>query len=82
MDRTHSIMRIATTASPVSGADVRDRMVELHLRFKIQKAVNLVVRHCKDWRSSSSSMSTVNEVAEETTPPDKEALRQSRRAST
>ncbi len=31
MDRTHSIMRIATTASPVSGADVRDRMIELHL---------------------------------------------------
>ena len=92
MDRTHSIMRIATTASPVSGADVRDRMVELHLRFKIQKAVNLVVRHWKQWRkSSSSSMSTVNEVGEETTPPDKEALRQqswprmlcqSRRAST
>ena len=25
MDRTHSIMRIATTASPVSGAEVRDR---------------------------------------------------------
>ena len=44
MDRTHSIMRIATTASPVSGADVRDSMVELHLRFKIQKAVNLVAR--------------------------------------
>ena len=83
MDRTHSIMRIATTASPVSGADVRDRMVELHLRFKIQKAVNLVVRHWKDWRSSSSSMSTVNEVAEETTPRFKEASRRgSRRAST
>ena len=29
MDRTHSIMRIATTASPVSGADVRDRMAHL-----------------------------------------------------
>jgi hypothetical protein len=26
MDRTHSIMRIATTASLVSGADVRERM--------------------------------------------------------
>jgi len=87
MDRTHSIMRIATTASPVSGADVRDRMVELHLRFKIQKAVNLVVSHWKKWKDSS--MSTVNEVGEETTH--KEALRQqswprmlcqSRRAST
>jgi len=83
MDRTHSIMRIATTASPVSGADVRDRMVEMHLRFKIQKAVNLVVHHWKKWKSSSSSMSTVNEVGEEATPRFKEASRRgSRRAST
>ena len=50
MDRTHSIMRIATTASPVSGADVRDRMVELHLRLKIQKAVNLVGRRYLEWK--------------------------------
>jgi len=83
MDRTHSIMRIATTASPVSGADVRDRMVEMHLRFKIQTAVNLVVHHWKAFHQSllsSMSMSTVNEVevGEET----KEARRQSRRAST
>ena len=42
MDRTHSMMRIATTASPVSGADVRDSMIELHLRFKVQKAVNII----------------------------------------
>jgi len=83
MDRTHSIMRIATTASPVSGADVRDRMVEMHLRFKIQKAVNLVVHHWKEWKKSSSSMSTVNEVGEETAPRFKEASRRgSRRAST
>lgn len=50
MDRTHSIMRIATTASPVSGADVRERMVELHLKFKIQKAVNLVGRRYREWK--------------------------------
>lgn len=47
MDRTHSIMRIATTASPVSGADVRDQMVQLHLRFKIQKSVNMIARKYK-----------------------------------
>jgi hypothetical protein len=42
MDRTHSIMRIATTASPVSGADVRDRMVEIRLRSKINNSVALI----------------------------------------
>lgn len=32
MDRTHSIMRIATTASPVSGANVREKMVDLETK--------------------------------------------------
>lgn len=54
MDRTHSIMRIATTASPVSGADVRDQMVELHLRLKIEKAVNLVIRHFNRWKAAKN----------------------------
>lgn len=59
MDRTHSIMRIATTASPVSGADVRDRMVELHLRFKVQKAVNLVARRFKEWKKRRAAHSAL-----------------------
>jgi len=52
IDRTHSILRIATTASPVSGADVRDRMVELHFRFKILKAVDKICRFLKNQRST------------------------------
>ena len=52
MDRTHSIMRIATTASPVSGADVRDRMVELHLRHKINKAVTIFSRKYLQWKNA------------------------------
>jgi hypothetical protein len=42
MDRTHSIMRIATTASPVSGSDVRERMESLKLMDTISKAVNVI----------------------------------------
>lgn len=42
MDRTHSIMRIATTASPVSGSDVRERMESLKLMGTISKAVNVI----------------------------------------
>jgi hypothetical protein len=42
MDRTHSIMRIATTASPISGADVRQRMEHLRLLKKIQHSVEVI----------------------------------------
>uniref|UniRef100_A0A7S1VZX5 EF-hand domain-containing protein n=1 Tax=Ditylum brightwellii TaxID=49249 RepID=A0A7S1VZX5_9STRA len=42
MDRTHSIMRIATTASPVSGADVRERMQMLHLLNQINRSVHII----------------------------------------
>ena len=42
MDRTHSIMRIATTASPVSGADVRDQMVRLRLLRRVQHSIHII----------------------------------------
>lgn len=42
MDRTHSIMRIATTASPVSGADVRHRMQHIRLANKVRHSVNVI----------------------------------------
>jgi hypothetical protein len=42
MDRTHSIMRIATTASPVSGSDVRERMDTIKLKITIKKAVSII----------------------------------------
>ena len=41
-DRTHSIMRIATTASPVSGADVRERMRVLQMLKKIHPSVHVI----------------------------------------
>ena len=48
IDRTHSIMRIATTASPVSGAEVRGRM---HHLAKL-----------KEWRTSCSVMARVTKI--------------------
>jgi hypothetical protein len=48
MDRTHSIMRIATTASPISGMDVRDRARAIYLRNEIDRAVTTISRA---WRS-------------------------------
>ena len=44
MDRTHSIMRIATTASPVSGADVRERMEIMRIKHTINNAVATISR--------------------------------------
>jgi len=42
MDRTHSIMRIATTASPISGSDVRQRMRQLQLLKKVQHSIHVI----------------------------------------
>ncbi|CAB9531806.1 EFh [Seminavis robusta] len=42
MERTHSIMRIATTASPVSGDAVRGQMERLRLRARYQSAVHVI----------------------------------------
>lgn len=50
MDRTHSIMRIATTASPVSGADVREKMDELRLMIQIDRSVRLIARTWRKWK--------------------------------
>ena len=53
MDRTHSIMRIATTASPVSGADVRERMHHLALRSEFKRAVHLIRAAVKIWSTDT-----------------------------
>lgn len=42
MDRTHSIMRIATTASPVSGADLRQQIYQLRLLKKVKLSVRVI----------------------------------------
>jgi hypothetical protein len=44
MDRTHSIMRIATTASPISGADVRQRVRHLRLFKKVNNLIHVIFR--------------------------------------
>lgn len=42
VDRTHSMLRVATTASPVSGADVRERMERLQSIHVIENAVKVI----------------------------------------
>jgi hypothetical protein len=52
IDRTHSIMRIATTASPVSGAEVRDRINYLTIRTELSKALQLIRQFTTTWTQS------------------------------
>jgi len=42
IDRTHSIVRIATTASPISGSDVRQRIERLRLLKKVLHSVHTI----------------------------------------
>ena len=48
-------MRIATTASPVSGADVRERMEELRLMLKIERSVQLISKTWKKWKNGAKN---------------------------
>lgn len=41
-DRTHSILRIATTASPVSGADIKEQMNRLRVIRTLRHAVHVI----------------------------------------
>ena len=43
MERTHSIMRVATTASPVSGDAVREQMQLLQTRARFINATQLII---------------------------------------
>jgi len=55
MDRTHSIMRIATTASPVSGADVRGRMADLSLEKEFRKFGNILIQGVRGWHKRKAA---------------------------
>eukprot|EP00746_Dinoflagellata_sp_MGD_P157020 gnl/MRDRNA2_/MRDRNA2_86072_c0_seq2.p1 gnl/MRDRNA2_/MRDRNA2_86072_c0~~gnl/MRDRNA2_/MRDRNA2_86072_c0_seq2.p1 ORF type:complete len:1384 (+),score=218.41 gnl/MRDRNA2_/MRDRNA2_86072_c0_seq2:410-4153(+) len=61
MDRTHSIMRIATTASPISGAEIRDRMQFEAAKTSWNKMLDTVTKSLrrkqlwKDWAKEFAS---------------------------
>jgi hypothetical protein len=42
MEQTHSVMRVATTASPVSGDAVREQMEKLRARSEVLQAVRVI----------------------------------------
>jgi len=55
MDRSHSIMRIATTASPVSGADLVEQMREMLLLKKVQHSVHLIATAFQNYKERKSA---------------------------
>ena len=52
IDRTQSIMRVATTASPVSGADVRHKMIELRVQEKLARMKAGLHGVCRNFQDS------------------------------
>ena len=63
MSRTHSIMRIATTASPVSGSDVRHKMVELAEETKKAWCVNMLKQRWFKKRGRTSNFDELTDDA-------------------
>jgi hypothetical protein len=55
IDRTHSIMRIATTASPVSGSEVRRMMSDLAAAKEWDQLHQKMTRIQKDWLTKRGS---------------------------
>ena len=49
MSRTHSIMRVATTASPVSGMEVRDKMLEMQEETTRRRALTVLQIFAAKW---------------------------------
>ena len=49
MSRTHSIMRVATTACPTGGSEVRERMVALEA-WSDERWAALVIQRLVRWR--------------------------------
>jgi Ca2+-binding EF-hand superfamily protein len=50
MSRTHSIMRIATTASPVSGAEVRDKLLQNTIHAGMLRVIRRLNAAAKEYR--------------------------------
>jgi len=59
MSKSHSIMRIATTASPVSGSEMRERVVQLHEAQRRKWAHTLIQSYC---RMRAAKVSSEEEV--------------------
>ena len=55
MDRTHSILRVATTASPISGSDVKEQMRRLHLLRRIHHSVHVISVAYLNYKSKSKT---------------------------
>ena len=55
VDRSHSIMRIATTASPVSGAEIRDRAELLSYVKKVRHSINSISLAWIDYKQRQES---------------------------
>jgi hypothetical protein len=61
-ERTHSNLRIATTASPVSGADVRERKKAMILMKKINRAVRVITNAWLMYKRKQSKQASTSRL--------------------
>jgi len=52
IDRTHSIMRVATTASPVGGHEVSKKMEDMLAQKQIRHSIATIERFWRTWKNS------------------------------
>jgi len=55
MERSHSIMRIASTASPISAAEIRDRAKIIFYTNKVRKSLDVISSHWLDYKKRMKS---------------------------
>lgn len=72
MDRTHSIVRIATTASPISGADIKEQMNRLQVYRSIRHAVLVISLAYLKYKDNKRDRNKSNRKRETTSAPDPE----------
>ena len=65
MDRSHSIMRIATTASPISGAEIRDTAKIIFYMKKIRLSINIISCAWLDYKKRKDSKEELRAIYRE-----------------
>ena len=77
MDRTHSIMRVATTASPISGDAVRERLEVLRLQSVFHRSAGIIARSWRGYQRRHGELVTTLKARTQALKAEEERLESS-----